>query len=197
MSIRRLKKLLGYHYWKQREIRRSLSDADVASTAMFDWGRVDVRGKRGCSLAVGDRSMIECDVTFERDNARVRIGERTFIGRSHLVASHQIVIGSDVLISWNVTIVDHNSHSVRFSERSQDVLDWRVNKKDWSHVVTSPVTVGDKSWIGFNSIILKGVTIGEGAVVGAGSVVTKDVAPWTIVAGNPARLIREIPESER
>ncbi len=61
----------------------------------------------------------------------------------------------------------------------------------------SPVHVGDKSWIGFNSIVLKGVTIGEGAVVGAGSVVTKDVSAWTVVAGNPARVIREIPEDER
>lgn len=43
------------------------------------------------------------------------------------------------------------------------------------------------------AIILKGVTIGEGAIVGAGSVVTKDVAPWTVVGGNPARVIKEIP----
>ena len=46
-------------------------------------------------------------------------------------------------------------------------------------------------------IILKGVLVGEGAVIGAGSVVTKDVSSWTIVAGNPARVIREIPEDER
>lgn len=61
----------------------------------------------------------------------------------------------------------------------------------------APVKISDKVWIGFNSIILKGVTIGEGAVVGAGSVVTKDVPAWTVVAGNPARIIREIPENER
>jgi acetyltransferase-like isoleucine patch superfamily enzyme len=57
--------------------------------------------------------------------------------------------------------------------------------------------ISDFVWIGANVIILKGVTIGEGAIVGAGSVVTKDVPPYTIVAGNPARIIREIPENER
>ena len=61
----------------------------------------------------------------------------------------------------------------------------------------SVLAKNSKVWIGFNAIILKGVTIGEGAVVGAGSVVTKDVLPWTVVAGNPARLIREISENER
>ena len=72
-----------------------------------------------------------------------------------------------------------------------------AGKKDWTHVSCATVIIGNKSWIGFNSIILKGITIGEGAIIGAGSVVTKDVPPWTIVAGNPMRTIREIPEHER
>lgn len=58
-------------------------------------------------------------------------------------------------------------------------------------VVASPIKVGDRVWIGGLSIILPGVTIGEGAIVGAGSVVTKDVAPHTVVAGNPARYIKD------
>jgi len=57
--------------------------------------------------------------------------------------------------------------------------------------------IKDKAWIGFNSIILKGVTIGEGSIVGAGSVVTKDIPDWSIVGGNPAKVIREISENER
>ncbi|MDP5158573.1 MAG: hypothetical protein NWQ07_08360 [Flaviramulus sp.] len=69
--------------------------------------------------------------------------------------------------------------------------------KDWSNVKSSPIVVKNKVWIGFNSIILKGVIIGEGAIVGAGSVVTIDVPDWTVVAGNPAKVIREIPENER
>ena len=56
-------------------------------------------------------------------------------------------------------------------------------------LVTMPITIGDGVWIGARAIVLPGVTIGEGAVVGAGSVVTKNVAPWAVVAGNPAKVI--------
>lgn len=68
-----------------------------------------------------------------------------------------------------------------------------------SHDITSPtmelihkpIILGDDSWVAARAIILPGVTVGEGAVVGAGSVVTRDVAPWTVVAGNPAREIKK------
>ena len=57
---------------------------------------------------------------------------------------------------------------------------------------TKPITIGDHVLIGARCIILKGVTIGEGAVVAAGSIVTKDVEPHTLVAGNPARFVRNV-----
>jgi acetyltransferase-like isoleucine patch superfamily enzyme len=62
--------------------------------------------------------------------------------------------------------------------------------------VAKPVHVGRAAWIGFDSCILPGVTVGEGAVVGARSVVTEDVQPFTIVAGNPARLVRRLTDEE-
>lgn len=68
-----------------------------------------------------------------------------------------------------------------------------INNKNWECVKTKNITIRDDAWIGMNCIILKGVTIGEGAIVGAGSVVTKDVPAWTLVAGNPARVIKQIP----
>ena len=71
---------------------------------------------------------------------------------------------------------------------------WLEGKKDWTHVKTNPITIQDKSWIGMHSIILEGTTIGTGAVVGAGSVVTRDVPPYTVVAGNPARIIKTLPD---
>ena len=92
-------------------------------------------------------------------------------------------------------------------ERAEDVDRWRVGmlsgvaeaaaRKNWDGVPMGQVQIKDKVWIGFNVIILKGITIGEGAVIGAGSIVTKDVPAYTIVAGNPARIIRELLENER
>jgi len=109
------------------------------------------------------------------------------------------------MFSWGCTVVDNNSHSIKWSEREMDVLDWKKgldenrigHYKDWSNVKEDEVIIKDKAWIGFNVTILKGVTIGEGSIVGAGSVVTKDVPDWTIVAGNPSKIIKEIPIEAR
>ena len=152
--------------------------------------------KDNCDLKVGEDSMIEGELIFDKSDAAISVGNRVFFSGT-IVAAKEVHIGDDVMISWGVTITDHNSHSLKSSERAQDVLDWKIGKKDWSNVKMSPVKICDKVWIGFNSIILKGVTIGEGAIVGAGSVVTKSVPPWTIVGGNPARVIREIPSEDR
>jgi acetyltransferase-like isoleucine patch superfamily enzyme len=102
-----------------------------------------------------------------------------------------------MLISWGCNIVDHNSHAIGWAQRKPDVKDWYFGRKDWTSVSVKPVRIGDKSWLGLNVIILKGVEVGEGAVVASGSVVTKSVPPWTVVAGNPARVIREIPVEDR
>lgn len=156
-----------------------------------------ISGLTGCTLNVGSESIIYCHISFDKPNATVNIGDRTFIGKSNIVCASNVSIGNDVLISWGCAIVDHNSHSTIWKERENDVKNWKKNTKEWNNVNISPILVMDKVWIGFNVILLKGVTIGEGAVVGAGSVVTKDVPPWTIVAGNPARVIRELTLEER
>ena len=152
--------------------------------------------KKNCVINIDEQSQVEGAISFDKENASISIGKRVFMNGS-LIAAKKIEIGDDVLISWGVTIVDHNSHSISFSERAEDVNNWRLGQKDWTHVKIMPIKISNKVWVGFNTIILKGVTIGEGAIVGAGSVVTKDVPAWTIVAGNPARVIREIPEDER
>ena len=147
-------------------------------------------------FSVGASTIVEALVSFERDGATLSVGKRTFVN-GHLVVSNSIEIGDDVMIAWGTTVVDHNSHSIRFSERSRDVEDWARGAKNWEKVVSAPVRIENKAWIGFNAIILKGVNVGEGGIVAAGSVVTKDVLPWTIVGGNPAKQIRTLGKHER
>ena len=153
------------------------------------WRRL--RGNSG-SVEVGRGSLVHARIDLDGPTAKVRVGDNSYVGASHLVCHTSIEIGNDVIISWGVTIVDHDSHSLDVRQRAEDVAHWRAGRKSWTGVAIHPVHIGDRSWIGFGASILKGVSIGEGAVVGAGSVVTRDVPAYTLVAGNPARIIREL-----
>jgi acetyltransferase-like isoleucine patch superfamily enzyme len=127
---------------------------------------------------------------------RLSIGHHSFLGpASRIWCSENIEVGSHVLISHDVDIHDSDSHSQRWQDR-RDELVANFERGDHSvppRVATAPIHIQDDVWVGFKSSILKGVTIGRGAVVAAGSVVTKDVPPFTMVAGNPARIIKEVP----
>lgn len=156
-------------------------------------------------LHIGNNSVVSGNFIFEISSGEIKIGNDTFIGGGMFVCIEGIEIGNDVMISWGCTFIDNNSHSLKWSERKNDVKDWKKgldeNKtgiyKNWSNVKSGKIIVKDKVWIGFNCIVMKGVTIGEGAIVAAGSVITKNVPDWSIVGGNPAKIIKYISEDER
>lgn len=102
---------------------------------------------------------------------------------SHITAIDSVIIGKNVLTGKRILITD-NSHG----DASGDMLDIAPNER--AAVSKGPVIIGDNVWIGEKASILPGVTIGEGAIVGANAVVTKDVPPYTLVAGNPAKTIK-------
>ena len=154
---------------------------------------------------VGEDSLISGNFVFETASGKISIGNRTFIGGGLFVCIQEISIGSDVMFSWGCTVMDNNAHSVNWKERQEDVQNWKkgidenaIGKyKNWTNVKSAAISIKDKVWVGFNVIILKGVTIGEGSIIGAGSVVTSNIPDWSIVAGNPAKIIRTISEDER
>jgi acetyltransferase-like isoleucine patch superfamily enzyme len=172
--------------WKSR-----LSGAvKIGHGSTIAWRRI--RRAAGNALSVGENSIVHADISFEESGGKIQIGNRTFIGRSHLVCYRSLSIGDDVIMSWGITIVDHDSHSVDWIDRRNDVREWSAGRKDWEKIAHAPVVVSNRAWIGFNVSVLKGVTIGEGAAIGACSVVTRDVPPYTLAAGNPARVIRTL-----
>ena len=106
----------------------------------------------------------------------VSIGEMSSIGSGAWVyALDKIMIGKNVCIGEDVRLITG----------SHDVASFNFD------LTTKPITVNDNVWVATGAIVLPGVTIGEGAVIGAGAVVTKDVEPWTVVGGNPAKFIKK------
>lgn len=188
----------------KRNMRRWSKYMEVSPSAVLGRSfRLEDRFPReGIRVKIGDNSLCGATFIFESDKGCVTIGERSYIGGgTTLIARTGIKIGSDVTIAWGVWIYDHNSHSLNYKDRMNDhVATMReareglmlASLKDWSVVKSAPIVIEDRVWIGFNAIILKGVTIGEGSVVGAGAVVTRDVEPYTVVAGNPARVVKRL-----
>lgn len=120
-------------------------------------------------------SPFHCDFGFN-----ISVGNN-FTGNFNLTILDEadVVIGDNVFIGPNVSICTV-IHAMTPAERNSGIMR------------SLPVTIGNDVWIASNVVVLPGVTIGDGAVIGAGSVVTKDVAPYTLVVGNPARKIRDI-----
>ena len=152
-------------------------------------------------LIIGKDCIVHGSFIFESKEGSIIIGNHCFIGGSTFISHSMIEIGNNVTIAWGCTIYDHDSHSQNHMDRRKDIdqelTDIRngdnfILHKDWSNVNTAPIIICDDAWIGMNCIILKGVTIGEGAIVGAGSVVTNNVPAWTVVAGNPAKVVKTI-----
>ncbi len=157
-------------------------------------------------LKIGDNCLLDCKVLFESGEGKVSIGNNNYLGNSNIICRTEIIFEDNIFVAWGSYFYDHNSHSIDYREREKDIQqqlkDYRdkklfIENKNWEVVDTAPIKICSNAWIGMNCIILKGVTIGEGAIVAAGSVVTKDVDPWTIVGGNPAKLIKQIPENLR
>lgn len=155
-------------------------------------------------VKIGCNGIICAQFIFESEKGEVIIGNNVHLGGVTFISRNKIEVKDDVTMAWGIVIYDHNSHSVFWQDRKNDneqcYKDYQehsgnnVYNKDWSKVVSKPIIIESKVWIGFDVTILKGVTIGEGAVVGAKSVVTKDVEAWTVVAGNPAVVVKYLPE---
>ena len=116
---------------------------------------------------------------------QISIGNNTFLGRNVMISTSRsggspISIGNDVMLAQNVQVIggNHEFKSLDLPMRLQ------------GEGKQGAISIGNDVWLGAGCIVLTGVTIGDGSIVAAGSVVTKDVAPYSIVGGNPAKFIK-------
>ncbi|RIJ42521.1 acyltransferase [Pontibacter oryzae] len=138
--------------------------------------RIDVMPFQPFSLGAG--STIEDFSTINNGMGAVLIGERSRVGIGSVLIG-PVEVGNDVILAQHVVLSGLN--------HSYEAIDIPIKNQTCT---TARIVVEDEAWIGANSVITAGVRIGKHAVVAGGSVVTKDVAPYTVVGGNPARILK-------
>lgn len=158
-----------------------------------------LRSREPDALRIGRGSSIYLGVMFDLGPAaRVRIGDFTLMNGSRLICDATIEIGDYCLISWNTVFMDTYRVSADPVLR-RPLLEAAAQRNPRSvetNVPARPIHIGNDVWIGFDSCVLPGLRIGDGSIVGARSVVVEDVPPLTVVAGNPARVIRQLEPGE-
>jgi acetyltransferase-like isoleucine patch superfamily enzyme len=150
----------------------SLYNNGVGRLPFYSLRAAYARGVLGLKIGRGAALHMHCFIT----GRHVAIGKRTVINRGcYLDGRGGLTIGEDVSVSPDCYLLTlgHDPRDPEFGAKA------------------GPVSIGDRAWIGARALVLPGVAIGEGAVVGAGAVVTRDVEPYAIVAGNPARKVGE------
>jgi len=181
-----------------RNKKRKSCQCDT-STRFFSTSRVINNTGNVQDIKIGKNTIVKGELLNFAHGGEISIGDYCYIGDDARIWSAKgIKIGNRVLISHNVNIFDNLTHPLNASKRHAQfreiVTTGHPQDIDLGEKV---VEIQDDVLIGCMSVVLRGVTIGRGAIIGAGSVVTKNVPAWTVVAGNPAVKIREIPENER
>lgn len=151
------------------------------------------------SIVIGANTHVLAQLHNYPHGGKIKIGEYCYLGdHTRIWANESIEIGNNVLIAHNVNIFDSTTHPIDPVERHelQKIIYESGFPPKMANVNSKPVKICDNAWIGCMSVILRGVTVGEAAIVSAGSIVTKDVEPYTIVAGNPAKKIGDVPRKQ-
>lgn len=159
--------------------RWALRGARSLGRLVFAYGRPDVHLERGAELTIGTDVRLHTDIhrtrLSVRHGARLTIGNSVLLNGCILAANTGIVIEDGATLGPWAHLMDGDFHGVQDRGAAAD---------------NRPIVIERDAWLATRAMVLKGVTVGRGAVVAAGSVVTKDVPPYTVVAGVPARVVK-------
>jgi acetyltransferase-like isoleucine patch superfamily enzyme len=196
----------NHFFWKAMGNNRIEMGRNLHTLSTFCFQAEKPNGK----IEVGDDfvAYYNCKISAW-GRGRIKIGDYCSLGsRTKVDSRESITIGNYVLISWDVLMADFDGHPIDPEERAAEMeysqsLIWprfyknnTINKNTYtSRFVSKPIVIEDKVWIGARAIIMKGVRIGYGSIVAAGTIVTEDVPPHSIVAGNPAKVVKTLERS--
>lgn len=163
------------------------------SVKFYDETIIENHQNNKTKINIGKNTVLRGFIMLFKCGGEIVIGNDCFIGPDTKIwSAKKITIGNRVLISHNVNIHDNISHPLNSVERHLDFKHiFSKGFQDKTDLNEKEIVIEDDVWIGFNSIILKGVRIGKGAIVGAGTIITKDVPPYSIIVGNPPRIIKK------
>lgn len=174
----------------EERVKRQGCNAHPTARLLADCSISNSAGSRA-RIQIGAYTVSHGELNVFPPNGSIKVGSYCFIGdHSRIWSAIGASIGDRVLISHCVNIHDHNVHPKSATKRHmQEVAVFAGRDHELTDVNMAQIVIEDDAWIGFNVTIMKGVTIGKGAIIGAASVITKDVAPYAIMVGNPARQI--------
>lgn len=189
---------MNLDYWLRRITGRATCELGHGATLMSS-ARIRNIGGDSRRIRIGQHSVVAGELLVFAHGGEIALGEWCYVGEGARVwSAGSIVIGDRVLISHNVNIFDSLTHPLGASARhAQFRAIMTTGHPAAIDLGERPVRIGNDAWIGANACVLRGVTLGEGVVIGAGAVVTGDIPAYTIAAGNPARVIRELGPDER
>ena len=156
-----------------------LRKVNVKGKIIFTNEKPDIQNKG--HISIGNLTRIwsnvnQCRLSVKK-GGKLSIGDGCRINGPVIAVTNEVIIGNGCRVAPQVYLMDGDYHTIE---------DRSVNGK------SKPIRIEDDAWLATRSMVLKGVTIGRGAVVAAGSVVTKDVEPYTLVGGVPAKFIKRI-----
>src|SRR5262245_14380109 len=157
------------------------------------------RSRAPTAVKIGRATSIYLGVMFDLGpRGEVKLCDLCLLNGSRIICDAEITICDYCLISWNVVLMDWYRVPMDALKRREELksVPLRGPRRSSSEFPARPIRIERNVWIGFDCCILPGVTIGEGSIVGARSVVAEDVPPFTVVAGNPARAIRQLDPGE-
>ena len=135
---------------------------------------------------IADHVLLEKDCIFADPNGEITIGSYTYINSGYI---YNCKIGKYCSIGHNVSIGPGEHWTNRLSTFPINNLVFRKHDSSEFKVV-EPAVIGNDVWVGNNAVILQGVSVGDGAIVAAGAIVTKDVPPYAVVGGIPAKILK-------